>query len=140
MTHDRRSFLALAAGAALARSRPAAAQAPSAAPRRSAFDPWLEVRPDHLRHNVAEVSRFAANRPVLAVIKNNGYGLGVIEVARALEPAGSVAGFAVVKTAEAHALREAGIRKPVLLMGPVAESEVADLHRREISPMVYTPL
>ena len=34
--------------------------------------------PDNLRHNVAEIRRRAGGRPILAVIKNNGYGLGVV--------------------------------------------------------------
>ena len=65
--------------------------------RDSSFDPWVEVRPDHLRRNVAEIHRRVGGRPILAVIKNNGYGLGVAAVARVLEPESAVAGFAVVK-------------------------------------------
>lgn len=122
-----------AAGAAPAQSRPAA---PASAPE--GFDPWLEVHAAHLGHNVREVSRAAKGRPILAVVKNNGYGLGLTTVARLLEPEAAVAGFAVVKLQEAHALRDAGIRKPVLLMGPVAPAALTDLHRRDIMPMIYT--
>jgi alanine racemase len=76
--------------------------------------------------------------PILAVVKNNGYGAGVVNVARALEPAGVIRGFAVVKLHEAMALREAGIRKPVLLMGPVDGGDFVEAARREITLMVYT--
>ena len=51
-----------------------------------------------------------------------------------------MAGFAVVKLQEAMALRDAGVKKPVLLMGPVDAADLADLHRRDIMPMVYTPI
>jgi alanine racemase len=109
------------------------------APTHSSFDPWVEVHAGHLRDNVAAVHRHAG-RPVLAVIKNNGYGAGVVNVARVLQPLKPVAGFAVVKLQEAIALRDAGIAKPILLMGPVDESELLEPARRDISLMVYTPL
>jgi len=103
----------------------------------SEFDPWVEVNAQNLRHNVAEIARCAGGRPILAVIKNNGYGLGVTNVARALDDDARVAGFAVVKLHEAVTLRDAGIRKPVLLMGPFTDGELIDLAARDIMPMVY---
>jgi len=106
----------------------------------SSFDPWIEISASHLRHNVEEVARRVARRPILAVIKNNGYGLGVVNVARVLEPTTAVLGFAVVKLAEAMALREAGIGKPVLLMGPYDEAGLEEAVARGIMPMVYTPI
>jgi len=106
----------------------------------SSFDPWIEVSAAHLRWNVDEVARRVAPRPILAVVKNNGYGLGVANVGRLLEPAAAVSGFAVVKLAEAVALREAGIKKPVLLMGPFDEAGLEEAVARDIMPMVYTPI
>lgn len=111
----------------------------SAAARSSSFDPWIEVPAAHLRHNVDQVARLAS-RPVLAVIKNNGYGLGVTNVAGVLDPHPQIAGFAVVKLQEAIDLRDAGIKKPVLLMGPFDEIDLRELVSRRIAPMVYTSL
>lgn len=110
------------------------------APRSSAFDPWVEVHPAHLRRNVAEIQRRVGRRPILAVIKNNGYGGGVAEIGRVLDPLAAIAGLAVVKLQEAVALRDAGIRKPILLMGPFDERDLEDAVRRDIMPMVYTPV
>jgi alanine racemase len=107
---------------------------------RSSFDPWVEVREDHLRHNVAEIHRRVGGRPILAVIKNNGYGLGVVAAARAIEREPAIAGFAVVKLHEAVTLREAGVRKPVLCMGPLGESDLEEAVARDVQPMVYTPV
>src|SRR5262245_2683403 len=53
--------------------------------RDSSFDPWVEVDAASPRHNVDQIHRRAA-RPILAVIKNNGYGAGVTNVAHVLEP------------------------------------------------------
>lgn len=108
--------------------------------RDSSFDPWLEIEPRHLAANVAEVARAAGGRPILAVIKNNGYGLGVVEVARILAPLPQIAGFAVIKLHEAIAIRDAGITTPVLLMGPVDERDLMEMWARDVMPMVYTPI
>jgi alanine racemase len=105
----------------------------------SAFDPWIEIHAGNLRHNAGEVARLTKG-PVLAVIKNNGYGLGVVNAATVLEPHASVHGFAVVKLQEALDLRQAGIKKPVLLMAPVDERDVQLAVERDIMPMIYTPL
>jgi alanine racemase len=110
-----------------------------ARPRYSGFDPWVEVHEGHLRANAAAVHALT-QVPILAVIKNNAYGCGLVAVARALEGATHVRGFAVVKLQEAMALRDAGIRKPVLLMGPVEESDLADIARRDVTLMTYTPM
>ena len=139
MSASRRSFLKMSAAV------PALTLAPGArtverAPERSSFDPWVEVRPDHLRHNVAEIHRRAGGRPILAVIKNNGYGLGVAAAAQAIEKEPAIAGFAVVKLHEAATLRDAGVRKPVLCMGPLGDSDLEHAAALDIQPMVYTPV
>lgn len=139
---NRRTFLGATtlAAAATLRPRPSDAQGrPPAAPT-EAFDPWIEVHPAHLAHNVGEVTRAAGKRPILAVIKNNGYGLGVATVARLLEPLPEIAGFAVVKLDEAVTLRDRGIKKPVLLMGPFTTADLATLTAKDVMPMVYTPI
>jgi alanine racemase len=107
--------------------------------RHSSLDPWVEVHAGHLRANAAAVHKLTGV-PILAVIKNNGYGAGVSNVARALQGVDGVHGFAVVKLQEALALRDDGIRKPILLMGPVAEVDLPELTRRSITLMVYTPI
>src|SRR6185436_10470516 len=51
-----------------------------------------------------------------------------------------IAGFAVVKLHEAATLRDAGVRKPVLCMGPLGEGDLEDAAGLDIEPMVYTPV
>ncbi len=138
MTTSRRQFLATGLAAAAAASLPLQAERKPA--RGSSFDPWIEIRPEHLRQNVAEVARRAAGRPILAVIKNNGYGLGLTNVAHVFEPLTQVAGLAVIKLEEALLLRQEGIRKPILLMGPFSEKELGELAAENITPVIYTPI
>jgi alanine racemase len=137
METSRRAFLKAAAVAPALGSTPPAA---AAAIRESSFDPWVEIDAASLRHNASEVHRRNGGRPILAVIKNNGYGHGVANLAQVLEPLPFIAGFAVVKLHEAVVLRDAGIRKPVLLMGPFDTRELADIVGQQIMPMVYTPI
>ena len=134
---DRRTFLA--APLVTAFPRIATAQPPARTTGQSTFDPWVEVHVGNLRQNAAEVARFT-KRPVLAVIKNNGYGLGVVSAARALETVSSVYGFAVVKLQEALDLRAQGIKKPVLLMAPFDADDLRLAVSNDIMPMVYTPI
>ncbi|HEX4543317.1 MAG TPA: alanine racemase [Candidatus Acidoferrum sp.] len=145
MKHSRRSFLeAGLALPALLELNPTFAAAPQAAgetsSKDSSFDPWVEIHRENLRHNVQEISRRVAARPILAVIKNNGYGMGVTNIASLLEPQSEIFGFAVVKLHEALSLRDAGIRKPILLLGPFDENNLADAVARNIMPMIYTPV
>lgn len=133
---NRRTFLAAPLIPLLPRVA-VASQAPAA--RASAFDPWIEVHAGHLKQNASEVARLTG-RPVMAVIKNNGYGLGVVNAARVLEPHASVYGFSVVKLQEALDLRAAGVKKPVLLMAPFDEADLSLIVDAGIMPMVYTPI
>jgi alanine racemase len=127
MTLNRREFLQAAGASAVAgvagrmipappRSTPAPLRPPTQPAAREHLA-WLEVDDDALRHNVREIARIADGRPILAVVKNNAYGLGVARVGPVLDGAPEVLGFAVVKPEEALTLREAGVRKPILFMG-----------------------
>jgi alanine racemase len=73
-----------------------------------------------LRHNLQVVRRLAPKSRVMAVIKANAYGHGLIAVAKALEAADA---FAVARLGEALVLREAGIKTPIVLLEGVFDSE-----------------
>ena len=145
MSRSRREFLqtSLLAGTSLLQStvtaesrlRPQAAPAPV-----SSFDPWIEINPVNLRHNVQAVATRASARPVLGVIKNNAYGIGLVEAARLMEPLAPIHGFAVVKLQEAIALRDAGVKKPIVLMGPFDDANLTEAIARDVMPMIYTPV
>ncbi len=100
------------------------------------FDPWVEVIPANLTHNVTTLRRLGG-RPMLAVVKNHGYGLDYRIVARLLEPNPDIEGFAIVRADEALALREQGVRKPILLLARAPESMLPELAARRITLAVY---
>ena len=149
MGPTRRTFLQTAAlgaaGSALAGESalagpPSARQANLARARKlgDRFDPWIEVEAAAFAHNLAEVRRLSTRRPILAVIKNNAYGLDLTTTAALLGPMPGVAGFAVVKAEAAIALKEAGVRKPVYLMALFSESMAPELARLGIVPCLYS--
>lgn len=78
------------------------------------------IRPTALRSNLDRVRELAPGCPVLAVIKANAYGHGLVQVARILEAAEA---FAVARLEEAIQLREAGICKRLVILGGCLTAE-----------------
>lgn len=144
MLFHRREFLGLlAAGGAAGTmqsefraSQPGApgTSAPAVARR---GDPWLEINTAHLVWNLRQIEARVEGKPVMAVIKANAYGHGLVGTARALASAG-VRHFLVGKLDEALGLRAAGVRGRILNFGPFSESDADDLIRLEITQNVYT--
>jgi alanine racemase len=76
-----------------------------------------------LKHNLQVVRHWAPRSRVMAVIKANAYGHGLVAVARALESADS---FAVARVDEGITLRQAGIHRPTVLLEGVFDREQLD--------------
>ena len=88
-----------------------------------------------LRHNLGIARRHAPHARLMAVIKANGYGHGMLRAARALEAAD---GFAVLNLAEAIALREAGFRQDLLLLeGFFSADEVPLLAQHKLTTVIH---
>ncbi len=78
------------------------------------------IRLGALEHNLDVLRSVAPGARVMAVIKANAYGHGLVPVARHLEAADSLA---VARLPEALVLREAGIDKPIVLLAGVASED-----------------
>ncbi|MEE9466226.1 MAG: alanine racemase [Candidatus Neomarinimicrobiota bacterium] len=92
------------------------------------YGPWAEIHLGRLKANFLGLSELVGGAKVLAVVKADGYGHGIVPVARALAEAG-VYGFAVVLLQEALVLREAGLEQPILHMGRL-DPDTVDLYSR----------
>lgn len=89
-----------------------------------------------LRHNYQVVREAAPNSNILAVIKANAYGHGMLRVAQALPDAD---GFAVLTAEEGVALRKAGIRQEILMLeGFFEANELPVLADQRISTAVHS--
>jgi alanine racemase len=90
---------------------PPPASAPAPAP--TGASAWVGIDLDAVRDNVAELARRAGSAQVLAVVKGDAYGHGLVPCARAAL-AGGATWLGVAQLAEALELRAAGVTAPVL--------------------------
>ena len=91
---------------------------------------------DAIAHNYRIAKAQAPEQRALAVVKANAYGHGAIEVAKKLEPEAD--GFAVACIEEAVELRDAGIRRPIVLLeGFFTEDELDYICRHNIWTAVH---
>lgn len=87
-----------------------------------------------LEGNLKAAARVSGGRPVIAVVKADAYGHGAEKVAKTLEAGGAYA-LAVAFTDEAIALREAGIRLPILVL--FDKSDIPSLFEHNLTPVVH---
>ena len=80
----------------------------------------------------------APGTQVIAVIKTDGYGHGAVEIAKWTEHYEYIWGFAVAAFSEAEELREAGIRKPILILGYSFEENYEQMVEMQIRPAIFT--
>jgi len=86
---------------------------------------------DHMKANLEEKTR------MIGVIKADGYGHGAVPIAVELEPLDYMYGFAVATSEEAHILRMAGIKKPILVLGYTFPCSYRQLIEEEVHPAVF---
>lgn len=82
----------------------------------------LNIQTSALEHNLKIIKKLTPNSEIIAVLKGNGYGLGLCKFAAFLHLHG-IRHFAVTDLADAVALRKNGIEDEVLLMSPIYNSE-----------------
>jgi len=94
------------------------------------------VRLGAVANNLQVAQRLAPQSKIMAVIKANAYGHGVVEVAGALQ--NNVAAFAVAFFDEAVQLRDVGITQPILvLQGTTTDEDVAEAAAKDFWLMVH---
>ena len=92
--------------------------------------------PAALLHNLGLIRRRTAAR-VLACVKADAYGHGLLTVGRALD--GAVDAFGVVALEYARRLRDAGVRAPILLMqGAYAAAELQQIADQDFWLVVHS--
>lgn len=99
---------------------------------------WAEIDLNAISHNVRELRRIThPNARLLAAVKANAYGHGIIEVARQVLKSGADS-LGVARIGEGIRLREAGIDAPVLVFGYSPPSEAARLYEFDLIQTVYS--
>ncbi len=94
-----------------------------------------EVSAAALRENLRRVREVAPSSRVMAVVKANAYGHGLVTTALCLADADA---FAVARLQEALVLRGAGVRKPIVLLEGVFDAEqLAEAARHDLQIVVH---
>lgn len=94
---------------------------------------------DALKYNVSSIeSAVNKNAGVVAVIKTDGYGHGAIPIAKCLEKDKRIWGYAVATAEEADILKQAGIKKPILVLGAVFSYAYPMLIKQGIRMTVFS--
>ena len=91
---------------------------------------------DAVQHNFQRVRYYAPEAKIMAVIKANGYGHGLLRIADALQ---AVDAFAVARVDEGIRLRKAGIKNRIaVLEGFTCAEELDELLRYQLDPVVHS--
>jgi len=78
---------------------------------------WVEINLDNLCHNVNEIKKVIPSKcKIMAVVKANAYGHGLVEVSKKLSSIG-INDFAVATVSEGVILRRNGIKGNILILG-----------------------
>jgi len=100
-----------------------------------AYSTWLEVNLGAIKDNIKAIKKMTGTN-VMAVIKANGYGHGVLAVAKAATEAGA-AWCGVARMEEALNLREAGITSEIMVLGYTAPMMIPEAIQHEIHVAIY---
>ncbi len=93
-----------------------------------------------LAHNLDQVRRrLESSCQIIAVVKADAYGHGAVPVTKTLESL-AVTRFGVATLDEGIALREAGIRSSILLMGALFQEQFANVVAHDLTPVLYEPV
>ena len=97
---------------------------------------WAEIDRSALRHNLGMVRERIGGAEILAVVKANAYGHGLVGVAEAV--ASEVKLYGVANLEEALALREAALSHPVIILGSAVPGERAAIVEHGFIPTIST--
>ena len=93
---------------------------------------WIEVDPKKIRSNLKKITSYiGAHSHVMAIVKANAYGHGMVEVARSI--ADIVNYFGVSTYLEGEQLREGGILTPILVLGSILPHEFTSAIEKDLT-------
>ena len=98
---------------------------------------WAEINLRALSHNLGVVrKKIAREQKILAVVKADAYGHGLIPVAQTLSKDG-VHMLGITQIEEGCELRKAGISTPILLMTGFVEEQIEALFQYNLTPVLH---
>ncbi|MEP6621891.1 MAG: alanine racemase [bacterium] len=98
---------------------------------------WVDIDLGALCRNGAVLAA-RAGAPMLPMVKADGYGLGGLRAALALESLDPW-GFGVGSVTEGDELRRGGITRPIVVFTPILRTEIDALRRADLTPALGDP-
>jgi alanine racemase len=92
---------------------------------------WLEIDLGAIKNNIQQLHDIS-KKPVMAVVKANAYGHGLVEVAKSAQAAG-VSWLGVARIEEAMMLRNEGLNGRILVLGYTPPTRIQDAIAKNIS-------
>lgn len=97
---------------------------------------YAQIDLNCIYHNIAQVKKARPDVAIMPVVKADGYGHGAIETAKVLTELAD--GYAVAVIEEAVELRDAGITKPILIVGTLSSHHFKTAVLYDIIVPLYT--
>ncbi len=97
---------------------------------------WVEINIENALCNLGQIRKYTGAK-VIAVVKADAYGHGVVEMAKAYQSAG-VDCFAVACLQEAIELRDAGIEKDILILGATPAEGIPLVNQYKLTQTVFS--
>ena len=91
-----------------------------------------------IEHNIREVKKKCADQKMYAVLKADGYGHGAVPIAKDLENDDDIYGYAAATAEEAYELLEAGVKKPILILGFTFTHSYERIIREGVRPVIFS--
>lgn len=100
------------------------------------YKTWIEIDRDKIKYNYNSFrSIMKSETKLMALVKSNAYGHDLIKFSKEIEKLGADF-FGVDEAREAFALQDAGIKKPILILGYIEEDLLKSVIERGISFIV----
>lgn len=96
---------------------------------------WVEISRSALISNICQVRKLVKPTKVMAVVKSNAYGHGLVEVAKTICKYADW--FVVDSIAEALQLRSSGIKNKILIIGYIDPSDISLCAKYHFSFVMY---
>ncbi len=96
---------------------------------------WAEINLSNLEKNLKNIYEFS-KKHIFAVVKADAYGHGAVKIAKFLENFKQVRYLCVATAEEGKELKEAGIKKPVLVLGGMLEEEIDIFNEYNLIPVI----
>lgn len=98
---------------------------------------WAEIDLAAIKHNLDEIKRAAGHARIMAIVKANAYGHGMLEVSRICHQE-KVDFFGVASLDEALTLKQVSEDIPILVLGYIPPSDAITVVAEDIRPCIFT--